>query len=92
MTLAELKAEIGANYNEEMTDNKLEGTLARAQAWLDYRACRQIDWETETQYQQLLVDCCKYMFSNSLAEFENEYAKELMAMYLDGLGESENET
>lgn len=89
-TVDNLKIDIDITYSEELTDQKVTGIFERAKAHLNHRACREIDWDNDITYRQLLIDCCKYIFSNALSEFDKEYAEELNTMYLDGLGESED--
>ncbi len=87
LTTQDIKDELGITYYEETTERKLNAVILRAKAHLNDRACREIDWEEETRYQQLLIDCIKYFWSNSQAEFDQEYASQLNSLYLDGLGD-----
>lgn len=81
--LEELKNYLDITWEDEGTDKKLDGILNRAQNILSEYAGEALsfdsDQETETE-KQLLFDCCRYIYNNSLEDFKVNFGAELITL------------
>ncbi len=80
--LEQLKSYLSVTYEDEDTDNKLEGILKRAADSLSkYAGCElTFSTEEETAEKQLLFDCCRYIFSDSYDAFKVNFSAELISL------------
>ena len=81
--LAALKNYLDITYDDPDTDAKLTGICRRAEEYLRKAAGYRISFSAEMDDQaalQLLFDCVRYIRSNALEEFADNFAGELWAL------------
>lgn len=81
MTLETLKNYLDITWDDQATDAKLTGILDRAESILSDYAGETIDFTDETTpAAQLLLDCCRYIYSHALEDFKINFAAELLML------------
>lgn len=65
-------------------EKKLTGNINRGVMYLDRIAGRKCDYSKEGQHKALLLDYVRYVRSNALDEFQNNYLHELLALQIGG--------
>ena len=75
--LSELKNYLDITWTNEATDSKLTGILERAKAIISGYAGASLSFEDESD-KQLLFDCCRYIRSNALEDFKDNFSAELI--------------
>lgn len=63
-------------------DEKLSGILARGIKYIDSIAGATMDYSVEDKPRELLFDYCRYVRSNALDEFMNNYMPELLSLQI----------
>lgn len=63
-------------------DKKLTGIIARGIKYLDKVAGTELDYSIEDKPKELLLDYCRYVRSNALSEFQNNYLHELLTLQI----------
>lgn len=63
--------------------SKLEGIINRGKAYLDRIAGKEQDYNKEGQAKALLMDYTRYVRSNALDEYQNNYLHELLALQME---------
>jgi len=69
-------------WHDPAGDNKLFGIIARGKKYLDKVAGAEIDYLAEDKPRELLFDYCRYVRSNALDEFQNNYLPELLTLQI----------
>ena len=67
-------------WNDDAGDEKLSGIVARGMKYLDGVAGESLDYMTEDKPRELLMDYCRYVRSNALDEFQQNYLPELLTL------------
>lgn len=93
--LDKLKLYLDITWEDDHTNAKLSGILARAQTKLRaYAGNTEIAFEDGSEEQQLLFDMCRYVWNNASEDFETNYLADLLmlrAKYKVNEHESETE-
>lgn len=69
-------------WHDPAGDNKLFGIIARGKKYLDKVAGAELDYLAEDKPRELLFDYCRYVRSNALDEFQNNYLHELLSLQI----------
>lgn len=69
-------------WTDEDTDIKLTGILARSRSYLDRVAGVPLNYSLEGDARALLFDYVRYVRSNALDEFLNNYLSEILALQM----------
>ena len=67
-------------WADDAGDEKLSGIVARGMKYLDGVAGETLDYMTEDKPRELLMDYCRYVRSNALDEFQQNYLPELLTL------------
>lgn len=79
--LEELKNYLDITWEDEGTDKRLEGILNRAKNILSEFAGESLLFdETQESEKQLLFDCCRYIYNNSLEDFKVNFSAEIIQL------------
>lgn len=70
-------------WEDAAGDEKLAGILARGQVYLNRIAGSSLDYSAEDKPRELLFDYLRYVRSNALGDFQNNYLHELLALQMD---------
>ena len=69
-------------WHDPAGDNKLFGIIARGKKYLNKAAGAELDYLAEDKPRELLFDYCRYVRSNALDEFQNNYLPELLTLQI----------
>lgn len=75
-----LKNYLDITWQDEHTDAKLSGILARAQTKLCAYAGADLSFAESTDELQLLLDMCRYVYNNASEDFEENYLPDLIML------------
>lgn len=76
-----LKNYLDITWQDEHTDAKLSGILARAQTKLcAYAGAADLSFTEGTDELQLLLDMCRYVYNNASEDFETNYLADLLML------------
>jgi hypothetical protein len=64
-------------------DEKLSGIIARGMKYINKAAGAELDYTIEDKPRELLMDYCRYVRSNALADFQNNYLAELLSLQIE---------
>lgn len=79
--LEELKNYLDITWEDEGTDKKLDGILNRAKNILSEYAGEALSFDSNQETEkQLLFDCCRYIYNNSLEDFKVNFGAELITL------------
>lgn len=78
--LDELKNYLDITWDDADSDSKLSGILERAETILCSYAGTTIDFTENLSEKQLLFDLCRYIRSNALEDFKNNFSAELIML------------
>lgn len=78
--LDDLKNYLQITWEDEETNKRVSGILSRATALLNKYAGVEIDFDKNEDERQLLFDCCRYIYNNSLAHFEKDFSGDLISL------------
>lgn len=67
-------------WSDDAGDEKLSGIVARGMKYLDGVAGEALDYMVEDKPRELLMDYCRYVRSNALDEFQQNYLPELLTL------------
>jgi len=67
-------------WADDAGDEKLSGIIFRGMKYLDNIAGETLDYTVEDAPRQLLFDYCRYVRSNALDEFADNYMQELLSL------------
>ncbi len=84
--LADARNYLDITWQDDDTDKKLTGILARGMAFLDRAAGAQLDYTAEDMPRALLFDYARYARENALNDFTEHYLTELnsLRVYTEG--------
>ena len=80
--LSDVKNYLDITWEDEATNKKMEGIIRRGMKYLDSVAGTKLDYEIEEKPKELLLDYCRYVRSNALSEFQNNYLHELLSLQI----------
>ena len=76
-----LKTYLDITWDDEHTNSKLSGILARAQTRIcAYAGTADLDFADGSEEQQLLLDLCRYVWFNVPEDFEMNYRHDLIML------------
>lgn len=70
-------------WEDPVGDEKLKGIIARGIKYIDGVAGKAMDYTIEDKPRELLLDYCRYVRSNALNEFQNNYLHELLTLQMN---------
>jgi len=80
--LVAVKNYLDITWHDPAGDNKLFGIIARGKKYLNKVAGAELDYLAEDKPRELLFDYCRYVRSNALDEFQNNYLPELLTLQI----------
>lgn len=78
--LSDVRNYLDITYEDEETDKKLTGIIARGMDYLDSTAGSEQDYTKESLSRALLMDYCRYARNNVLELFEENFRSELISL------------
>lgn len=81
--LDEVKNYLDITWQDSQTDLKLKGIIERGKKYLNRVAGKELDFDAEDKPKELLFDYCRYVRSNALEVFSQNYLHELIALQID---------
>lgn len=81
--LDEVKNYLDITWDDNETDLKLNGMIERGKKYLNRVAGKELDFEVEDKPKELLFDYCRYVRSNALEMFQQNYLHELLSLQMD---------
>lgn len=78
--LDELKLYLDITWEDQHTDAKLSGILARAQTKICAYAGETVEFSEGSEELQLLLDMCRYVYNNASEDFETNYLPDLLML------------
>ena len=69
-------------WEDETGDLKLSGIIARGMKYIDNVAGAELDYSIEDKPRELLYDYCRYVRSNALEMFQQNYLHELLSLQI----------
>ena len=83
--LAAAKNYLDITWQDESTDSKLSGIVARGQTRLQNVAGSPLTFAANSPETALLMDYCLYAWSQALSDWETAYKSELIALRIQAL-------
>lgn len=80
--LDDVKNYLDITWTDVATDAKLTGIIERGIKYIDSIAGKAMDYSIEEKPKELLLDYCRYVRSNALSEFQNNYLHELLTLQM----------
>ncbi len=80
--LDEVKNYLDITWDDNETDLKLNGMIERGKKYLNRTAGKELDFEVEDKPKELLFDYCRYVRSNALEMFQQNYLHELLSLQI----------
>lgn len=80
--LTDVKNYLDITWEDEQTNSKLTGIIKRGINYIDSAAGAVQDYSKEEKAKELLLDYCRYVRSNALSEFQNNYLSELLTLQI----------
>ena len=77
-----VKNYLDITWEDPAGDEKLSGILARGIKYINSVAGAELDYTVEDKPRELLFDYCRYVRSNALDEFQNNYLHELISLQI----------
>lgn len=81
--LDEVKNYLDVTWDDAQTDSKLQGIIERGKSYLNRVAGKELDFNAEDKPKELLFDYCRYVRSNALEVFQQNYLHELLSLQID---------
>lgn len=81
--LSEVKNYLDITWDDNQTDQKLNGIIERGKKYLNKVAGKELDFEEEDKPKELLFDYCRYVRSNALEMFQQNYLHELLSLQIE---------
>lgn len=69
-------------WKDDVGDVKLSGIIARGMQYINTIAGKEMDYSIEGKARELLFDYCRYVRSNALNEFQDNYLHELLMLQI----------
>ncbi len=64
-------------------EEKLSGIIARGMKYINKIAGAEMDYIVEDKPRELLLDYCRYVRSNALEDFQNNFLHELLSLQIE---------
>lgn len=80
--LADVKNYLDITWEDEAGDLKLSGIIARGIKYINNVAGADLDYSIEDKPRELLYDYCRYVRSNALEMFQQNYLHELLSLQI----------
>lgn len=80
--LEDVKTYLDITWSDDNTDKKISGIIERGIKYLNSAAGSELDYSQNDKPKELLLDYCRYVRSNALAEFQNNYLHELLTLQI----------
>lgn len=80
--LTDIKNYLDITWTDTNTDSKLTGIISRGMKYLDNVAGAELDYSIEDKPKELLLDYCRYVRSNALEQFQNNFKSELLTLQI----------
>ncbi len=80
--LEEVKNYLDITWTDEQTNLKLTGIIERGKKYLNKTAGKELDFESDDKPKELLFDYCRYVRSNALEMFQQNYLHELLSLQI----------
>ena len=80
--LEAVKNYLDITWDDPAGDEKLSGIIARGIKYINSVAGAELDYLAEDKPRELLFDYCRYVRSNALDEFQNNYLPELLTLQI----------
>lgn len=80
--LKDVKIYLDITWDDNHTEDKLRGIIQRGMKYIDRVAGGEQDYSIEDKPKELLLDYCRYVRSNALEEFQNNYLSELLTLQI----------
>lgn len=81
--LDEVKNYLDITWDDGQTDLKLIGIIERGKKYLNRTAGKELDFEADDKPKELLFDYCRYVRSNALEMFQQNYLHELLSLQIE---------
>lgn len=81
--LNEVKSYLDITWDDPQTDLKLLGIIERGMKYLNRVAGTELNYTINDKPKELLLDYCRYVRSNALEMFQQNYLHELLALQID---------
>lgn len=83
--LADIKNYLNITWDDAVTDDKLRNMIASGMSYLDGKGGGTLDYESDGTPRTLLFEYVRYMRSNALDVFENNYTALILNMQAERL-------
>jgi hypothetical protein len=80
--LNSVKNYLDITWSDAQTETKLTGIIERGMKYIDGVSGTANDYTIENKPKELLLDYCRYVRSNALSEFQNNYLPELLTLQI----------
>lgn len=80
--LADVKNYLDITWEDEAGDLKLSGIISRGVKYINNVAGAELDYSIEDKPRELLYDYCRYVRSNALEMFQQNYLHELLSLQI----------
>lgn len=80
--LDDVKNYLDITWSDAGTDKKTTGIIERGMNYIDQVAGSPQDYSKEGKPKELLFEYCRYVRSNALNEFQNNYLSELLTLQM----------
>lgn len=80
--LLDVKNYLDITWEDEAGDLKLSGIIARGIKYINNVAGAELDYSKEDKPRELLYDYCRYVRSNALEMFQQNYLHELLSLQI----------
>lgn len=81
--LDEVKNYLDITWEDSQTDLKLVGIIERGKKYLNRVAGNELDFDADDKPKELLFDYCRYVRSNALEMFQQNYLHELLSLQIE---------
>jgi len=78
-----VKNYLDITWTDDASDKKLVGIVLRGMKYLNKVAGAELDYSVEDKPRELLMDYCRYVWSNALDEFQANYQHELLSLQIE---------
>lgn len=80
--LGDVRNYLDITWEDSASDSKLGGIIARGMKYLNGVAGAELDYTAEDKPRELLFDYVRYVRSNALDEFQQNYLHELLSLQI----------
>lgn len=80
--LEDVRLYIDITWADVDTDKKITGIIERGIKYINRLAGATLDYSVEDKPKELLLDYCRYVRSNALSEFMNNYLSEILTLQM----------